>query len=125
MEPEEPFGECFIENEIVNLNDDLKVEVEWVGCPYPIPEKASHLRIHVLDKNLTPTQLSLGDQFFIQADMGMGHGLASFGHFFSSDLSTWTNETLAFYMGGDYLMTLSLFDENFNQLGEAKWRVVF
>ena len=110
---------------IVSLNESLNIEVVWTNGPFGLPNKASTLKVQVLDLNMNSIELSDGVQFFIQADMGMGHGLASAGTFYTEDSSLWLNDTLSFYMGGNYLVKLYLFDEDFNELGVAEWHVVF
>ena len=111
--------------EIVPLNETLKVMIKWEDCPFPQPETPSHLIVTVLDDNLKPTKTNEGDQFFIRADMGMGHGLASDGIFFTNDSIFWENNTLSFYMGGKYKMTLYYYDKKYKELGAAEWFITF
>jgi len=124
MEPESQISNAV--GNIVPLGKTLNVEIIWHKGPFGLPNKASFLEVRLLDQNLNLTSTSEGDQFYIQADMGMGHGLANAGDFYGNeDLNIWINDTLSFYMGGNYLLKLYLFDENFNELGVAEWRVVF
>jgi len=101
------------------------VEINWITGPTPNPNSMSHLEIYFLDKELNIIEVPMDYKLYIQGDMGMAHGLASTGAFYNEDSISWINDTLSFHMSGDYLMTLSVYDKDFNLIGEAKWRVQF
>jgi hypothetical protein len=110
---------------LTKLNKDLHIQLAWLEGPYGEPEKKSTLHLKVLDKDKTPVSLAPGHQFFIQASMGMGHGLLNRGEFKSLDQIEWINDHISFYMPGDYDIKIYLTDENYNEMGEASWCSTF
>ena len=114
-----------VKENIIEFNDSLQASVTWTQGPYGNPDVHSALEIRFLDEDLKPTKLPQGDQLFVQASMGMDHGMASAGDFYTEDSHLWKNDTLAFYMGGNYTISLYIFDKNYNEIGRSKWFVLF
>ena len=110
---------------VVELNEKTNIQLKWLKGPFGDPQSDSILFLKVLDKDKAAKSLPLGYHFFIQASMGMGHGLSDTGEFKTTNQNEWINDEISFYMPGPYDIKIYLTDENYNELGEATWCSVF